>query len=65
MANATAIQPRLLSIPDAVAYSGESRAMLYKERKLGNIKFVKMRGSTRIERSELDRYIDAKMEVAT
>ena len=57
--------PRLLSIPQAVAYSNESRATLYKEWKLGNIKFVKMGGSTRIEFDELNRYIDAKIGTST
>ena len=57
--------PRLLSIPQAVAYSNESRATLYKEWKLGNIKFVKMGGSTRIEFDELNRYIDAKIGAST
>jgi excisionase family DNA binding protein len=58
------IPPRLLKIPQAVDYSGESRATLYKEMKEGNLKFVKMGGSTRIEFSELNRYIDAKMSTA-
>jgi excisionase family DNA binding protein len=56
--------PRLMSIHQAVAYSNESRATLYKERKIGNINFVKMGGSTRVERTELDRYIDAQMKQA-
>ena len=56
--------PRLLSIPQAVAYSNESRATLYKENKAGNIKFVKMGASTRIEFDELNRYIDAKIAAA-
>ena len=64
MQTATDISPRLLKIPQAAAYSGESRATLYKEWKNGNLKFVKMGNSTRIEVSELDRYIDAKMSVA-
>lgn len=54
------IQPRLLSVQLAASYSGESRATLYKEWKAGNIQFVKMGGSTRIEIDELNRYIDAK-----
>lgn len=58
------ISPRLLSIAQAVAYTSESRATLYKEWKMGNLEFVKMGGSTRIKRSELDRYIDAKMKTA-
>lgn len=56
--------PRLFSIPQAVAYSNESRATLYKEWKAGNLKFVKMGGSTRIEFDELNRYIDAKINAA-
>lgn len=56
--------PRLFSIPQAVAYSNESRATLYAEQKKGNIKFVKMGASTRIEFDELNRYIDAKIGVA-
>ncbi|WP_159086871.1 helix-turn-helix transcriptional regulator [Loktanella sp. Alg231-35] len=58
------IEPRILSLPHAASYCGESRATLYREWKLGNLKFIKMGGSTRIERSELDRYIDAKMVIA-
>lgn len=55
---------RLFTIAEAVAYSSESRSTLYEERARGNIRFVKMGGSTRVERSELDRYIDAKIRVA-
>lgn len=58
------IQPRLLSVQQAAAYSGDSRATLYKEWKNGNLKFVKMGGSTRIEFDELNRYIDAKINAA-
>ncbi|MFG6559231.1 helix-turn-helix transcriptional regulator [Sulfitobacter sp. 1A15299] len=58
------ITPRLLSIAQAVAYTSESRAVLYREWKAGNLEFVKMGGSTRIRRSELDRYIDAKIRTA-
>lgn len=56
--------PRLMTVPQAVAYSQESRATLYKEWKAGNLKFVKMGGSTRIEFDELNRYIDAKINQA-
>jgi excisionase family DNA binding protein len=64
MATQSEILPRLLSLPQAASYSGDSRATLYREWKAGNIKFLKMGGSTRIEHSELDRYIDAKMQDA-
>ena len=56
-----AITPRLFSIAQAATYSGDSRATLYKEHKLGNIQFVKMGASTRIEIDELNRYINTKM----
>ncbi len=56
--------PRLLSIPQASAHSNESRSTLYAEMKKGNLKFVKMGGSTRIEFDELNRYIDAKINAA-
>ncbi|KAB7610139.1 hypothetical protein F9L33_14690 [Amylibacter sp. SFDW26] len=52
--------PRLFTIEGAVKYTGDSRAKLYQEAKSGNIQLIKMDGSTRIERQELDRYIDAK-----
>lgn len=64
MTETAQVQPRLMNIQQAANYSGDSRATLYKEWKSGNIQFMKMGGSTRIERSELDRYIDAKMSVA-
>jgi excisionase family DNA binding protein len=64
MTTATAITPRLFKISDAVAYSGDSRSTLYKEEKAGNLAFVKMGGSTRIEFDELNRYIDAKIRQA-
>ena len=64
MATLAGNPPRLLSIPQAVAYSNESRATLYKEWKNGNLKFVKMGGSTRIEFDELNRYIDEKINTA-
>lgn len=63
-AEGTSINPRLFSIPQAIVYSGESRATLYKENKLGNIEFVKMGHSTRIEFDELNRYINAKQKRA-
>lgn len=55
---------RLFSIREAVEYSAESRSRLYDEMKKGNLKFVKMGSSRRIEADELDRYIDAKISEA-
>ena len=52
---------RLYSIRQAVDYSAESRSQLYKEMKEGNLKFVLMGTSRRIEADELDRYINAKI----
>ena len=54
----TTNNPRLLKINDAVNYCGMSRATLYAEWKKGNLKFVKMFGATRIEFSELNRWIN-------
>jgi len=64
MATQNKIQPRLVSVPQGAAYTGDSRSTLYKEWKAGNIAFVKMGGSTRIEFDELNRYIDAKKKDA-
>jgi excisionase family DNA binding protein len=52
--------PRLFTIPGAVKYTGDSRSKLYQEAKAGRLQFVKMDGSTRVFREELDRYLDAK-----
>lgn len=57
-------QPRLLRINDAATYCGMSRAKLYSEWKKGNLKFVKMFGATRIELSELNRWIDSTAKEA-
>jgi excisionase family DNA binding protein len=52
---------RLLSLKDACLYlGGVSRATLYRERADGRITFVKVRGSTCIRESEIERYIKAK-----
>ena len=58
------IKPRMVSIPGAVAYSGDGRSTLYAAAKAGEIEFVKMGRATRVEISELDRYIDAKAKPA-
>lgn len=54
----TTENPRLMRINDAANYCGMSRATLYAEWKKGNLKFVKMFGATRIEFTELNRWID-------
>lgn len=56
------MKKRLYSVIQACDYSGESRSTLYKEMKEGNLRFVKMGSSTRLEGVELDRYIDEKIQ---
>jgi len=63
--DAGGLKPRLLSIPGAVTYSGDSRSTLYAEAKAGRLQFVKMNGATRVYLTELDRYIDAKAKLAS
>ncbi len=58
------IKPRLLSIRDSATYAATSRSTLYAEEKAGRIKFEKIGSSTRIEITELDRWIDAKIRTA-
>lgn len=52
------IHPRLLSVEQASEYTGVGRTRLFDAAKNGHLKFIKAYGSTRVERSELDRYID-------
>ena len=54
--------PRLFTISGAVKYTGDSRSKLYQEAKAGHIQFVKMDGSTRVFREELDRYLETKAQ---
>jgi len=49
---------RLLRINEAAIYAAISRATLYSEKSKGNIQFIKLGTATRIEVSELDRWID-------
>ena len=60
--NAVSIPPRLLSVRDGAKYAATSRSTLYAEEKAGRIAFLKMGSSTRIEISELNRWIDSKIE---
>ena len=59
------VQRRLYSVRQAEDYSGDSRSTLYAATKSGNLKFVKMGRSTRIEHEELNRYIDAKIAASS
>ena len=51
---------RFFRIPEAVEYSGESRSTLYEAHKRGDLIFTKFGAATRIERCDLDAYLDAK-----
>lgn len=50
---------RFFKIPEAVAYSGHSRSVLYEANKRGELVFTKFGGATRIEKKDLDAYLDA------
>lgn len=60
----TSIQPRLLRVSDAVVYAATSRAKLYNEMKMGALKFIKLDSATRIEITELDRWINETAGIA-
>ena len=53
---------RYFKISEAVEYSGQSRTVLYEAHKRGDLVFTKFGGATRIERCDLDAYLDAKAE---
>jgi excisionase family DNA binding protein len=49
---------RLFRVNEAVVYAAVSRATLYNEIKAGRLSILKLGKSTRIEVSEIDRWID-------
>lgn len=55
---------RLYKLLEAARYTGFSRATLYVEAREGRLKLHKIGGATRIEKSELDRWIDQKIAEA-
>lgn len=58
---------RFFKIQEAVEYSGHSRSTLYEAHKRGDLTFTKFGGATRIEKSDLDAFLDAtgiKVEAA-
>lgn len=58
---------RYFKIPEAVNYSGQSRSVLYEAHKRGELVFTKFGKSTRIEKADLDAYLDVtgvKVEAA-
>ena len=56
------MEKRLYSIRQSEYVACEGRSTLYKEMKEGNLKYVKMGRSRRIEHDELHRYIDEKIQ---
>ncbi|MDE9449981.1 helix-turn-helix domain-containing protein [Aliiroseovarius sp. Z3] len=50
---------RFFKISEAVEYSGHSRSVLYEANKRGALVFTKFGGATRIEKADLDAYLDA------
>lgn len=54
------VRARLATVSAACEYAAVSRSVLYEEMKLGNLKFIKLGSSRRIELDELDRWIDDK-----
>jgi len=49
---------RYFKVQEAVEYSGHSRSSLYEAHKRGELVFTKFGGATRIERSDLDAFLD-------
>ena len=52
------MEKRYFKILEAVNYSGQSRSTLYEAHKRGELAFTKFGGATRIEKSDLDVYLD-------
>ncbi|MFD1156969.1 helix-turn-helix domain-containing protein [Roseovarius aestuarii] len=62
-----ACSKRYLKIPEAADYSGHSRSALYEAHKRGELIFTKFGGATRIEKADLDAFLDStgvKIEAA-
>ena len=53
---------RLLRINDAAEYSSLSRSTLYAASRAGELVLVKIGSATRIERAELDRWLDSRIK---
>ncbi|SFU06921.1 helix-turn-helix domain-containing protein [Sedimentitalea nanhaiensis] len=50
---------RFFKISEAVDYSGHSRSVLYEAHKRGELIFTKFGAATRIEKDDLDAFLDA------
>ena len=56
---------RYFKINEAAHYSGLSRSSLYEAHKRGELEFTKFGSATRIEKSDLDKFLDqAAVKVA-
>ncbi len=51
---------RFYTVLEAADYSALSRSTLYADHKVGLIKFTKFGSATRIEKTDLDAYLDAQ-----
>ena len=51
---------RFFKISEATDYCSLSRSSLYDAHKRGELKFTKFGSATRIEKSDLDQYLDRK-----
>lgn len=54
-------QKRLFKMSEAAEYSGFCKATLYTEARNGRLKILKIGGATRIETTELDRWVDMRI----
>ena len=50
---------RFFKMPEAVEYSGHSRSSLYEAHKRGELVLTKFGSATRIERADLDAYLNS------
>ena len=55
---------RLLTIDEAAARLSVSRWTVYREHKRGKLRFVKVRGGTRVRATEIERYLRAAERAA-
>lgn len=52
------MEKRFFKVTEAASYAAISRSTLYEAHKRGDIVFTKFGGATRIEKSDLDAYLD-------
>lgn len=56
-----AVEPRLFAVNDACRYLTIGRSAFYEEVRAGRLRLIKLGGATRVERAELDRWLDARI----